>query len=94
MRAIEQEGNKFVVHENGELAGEITFVPVGDSVLEIDHTYVSPALRGQTLAQDLVRRVVEFAREKEKKIIPTCAYALAQFRRNKDYGDVWQRDEA
>ncbi|GGD97986.1 GNAT family N-acetyltransferase [Paenibacillus nasutitermitis] len=91
MRETIMEGNGFVVREDGEAVAEITFVPSGEDALVIDHTYVSEALRGQKIAEDLVKRVVEYARETNKQIIPACSYALAQFRRHKEYQDIWKQ---
>jgi predicted GNAT family acetyltransferase len=94
MKEIVQEGNGFVVKENGERLAEITYVPDGEETLVIDHTYVSESMRGQKLAEDLVRKVVDYARETNKKVVPACAYANAQFRRRKEYHDVWRREDS
>jgi uncharacterized protein len=91
MRETVKDGNRFVVKDNGEAVAEITFVPQGESTLVIDHTYVDPSMRGQKLAEDLVERVVEHARQTNRKIIPACSYAHAQFRRKKEYADVWEQ---
>lgn len=93
MRETVKDGNRFVIKESGEMVAEITFVPVANDTLVVDHTYVSPELRGQKLAEELVRRVVEHARQEKKKIVPSCSYAHAQFKRHKEYQDVWQREE-
>ncbi len=93
MREIIKEGNGFVMRENGEAIAEVTYMPVEGEVLILDHTYVSPQLRGQKVAEELVRRVVEHARETHKMVVPSCSYAHAQFRRHKEYQDVWQRDQ-
>ncbi|WP_407643488.1 N-acetyltransferase [Cohnella endophytica] len=47
--------------------------------------------RGGHIARDLLRLVVDDARKQDKRIIPTCSYALAQFKRHAEYGDVWQK---
>lgn len=93
MRETVKEGNSFVVKENGERIAEITYMAVAKNTIVIDHTYVSPKMRGQKLAEDLVRRVVEHAREEKKMIVPSCSYAHAQFKRHKEYNDVWQREK-
>jgi predicted GNAT family acetyltransferase len=54
----------------------------------LDHTYVSVELRGQKIAQKLVKQMVDFAREEGKKIIPVCSYAVSEFEKNNDYHDV------
>ena len=40
----------------------------------IVHTYTDPASRGYGVASDLVRAVLDTAREQDVKIIPTCPY--------------------
>jgi len=38
--------------------------------------------------------MVKYAREKGYKVIPTCPYILAKFRRHpKDFTDIWYRTE-
>jgi uncharacterized protein len=91
MSELIKQGNGFVVQENGEMVAEITFMPLGDDTLIIDHTYVSEALRGQKIAEALVKRVVDYARETNKKIVPACSYAHAQFKRKSEYHDVWKQ---
>lgn len=53
-------------------------------MISIDHTYISPGLRGQGLADELVRKVIDYAREEELKIIPACSYAGHYFDKNLD----------
>ncbi|WJH35680.1 N-acetyltransferase [Paenibacillus sp. CC-CFT747] len=86
-----QEGNAFLIKEGDEVVGEVTFRMAGDKTLVLDHTFVAPEKRGQKLAEELVRRVVEYARETNRKVVPACSYADAQFRRHKEYADVWER---
>jgi uncharacterized protein len=40
----------------------------------IVHTYTEPASRGYGVASDLVRTVLDTAREQGVKVIPTCEY--------------------
>ncbi|MBB3113254.1 hypothetical protein FHS18_005357 [Paenibacillus phyllosphaerae] len=92
MRDIVQEGNGFYIREDGAPIAEITYAQPGENTLVIDHTYVAESLRGQGIAEQLVQRVVSYARENGKKIIPACSYAHASFRRHKEYHDVWQQE--
>ncbi|MFD2613929.1 GNAT family N-acetyltransferase [Paenibacillus gansuensis] len=94
MSNIVPEGNGFVMKQDGSIVAEVTYKPHGDGVLILDHTYVSPELRGQNIAQQLVLKVVEHARQTGNKIIPACSYAHAQFRRHQEYRDVWANPDA
>jgi len=79
--------------EDGREVAEITFQPVDEHTIRIDHTYVSEEFRGEKIGDQLVKAVVELARKEGKRIVPACSFALIQFKRHKDYKDVWHRDE-
>ncbi|MFC4809813.1 GNAT family N-acetyltransferase [Paenibacillus sp. GCM10023250] len=83
-------------HDNGYMLkgaagpiGEITYRPADADTWVLDHTYVDPKYRGGTLTKRLLNLVVDEAREKGRKIVPACSYALAQFKRHPEYADVW-----
>jgi predicted GNAT family acetyltransferase len=88
MQRIKEGLNKFYIGDEHEPQAEVTFVPTGDKIIILDHTYVSPELEGQGIAAQLVEAVVKYARRTGKKIIPTCSYAVAAFQRNAEYQDV------
>ena len=56
--------------ENENLICEITYSIADSSMIIIDRTFVNDDYRGQGIAAQLVDRVVEMAREENKKIIP------------------------
>lgn len=61
--------------EHGIPMARITMRSLGDNRIAIDHTYVSPSLRGQGIARKLVMLVVEYAKKEGKLIVPLCSYA-------------------
>ena len=60
----------------------------GEHKIIADHTWVDNSLRGQGIARQLLDTLVDFAREKKLKIVPTCSYVDVMFRREKSYADV------
>ncbi|SFB52354.1 hypothetical protein SAMN05216312_111188 [Cohnella sp. OV330] len=88
MFKIKEDTNGFYVGEQDHKEAEIHYVPRGNHTIIVDHTIVSDSLRGQGVGKALVKRLVEFAREKGIKIIPLCPFAKSQFDRHKDYSDV------
>ena len=75
--------------ENENLICEITYSIADSSTIVIDRTYVNDDYRGQGIAAQLVDRVVEMAREENKKIIPICPFAKGMLERNSSlYADV------
>ena len=61
---------------------EMTFSLAGADMLIIDHTEVDDSLRGQGVGMKLLEKVISFADESGRKIIPLCPYARAMFERN------------
>jgi predicted GNAT family acetyltransferase len=59
-----------------------------EKILIIDHTEVIDKRRGQKVGEQLVERVVEFARAEKMKVIPICPFANAMFKRTPAYSDV------
>lgn len=75
--------------ENENLICEITYSIADSNMIVIDRTFVHDDYRGQGIAAQLVDRVVELAREENKKIIPRCAFAKGILERNSSlYADV------
>jgi uncharacterized protein len=83
-----EHGGEFIVRENGERRGELTYRLAGETRMTIDHTGVDPSLRGQGIGRDLVVKAVEFAREHNLKITPVCPYAKHVIERSTDLKDV------
>ena len=77
-------------NDNGKenLAGEMAYTWAGEGMFIIDHTDVSEDYRGQGIGRQLLDKVVEFAREKNLKIIPLCPYAKSIFDKNLSIADV------
>ena len=86
---VELEGDAFAFrHEqDGKVLAEITWTMLGD-VMAVDHTFVSPDLRGQGVAKKLLDRAAAYAREKEYKMEPICSYVVTAFERYEDYNDI------
>jgi len=79
---------EFVATLDGQKAGLMTYSWAGDEKIIIDHTEVQPAFNGKGVGKDLVYKAVEFAREKNLKILPLCPFAAAMFKKNEEIRDV------
>ncbi|MFS1515237.1 GNAT family N-acetyltransferase [Bacillus sp. SCS-151] len=88
MKNILRGVNRFYIEDAGQIIAEITFVNSGAERLIIDHTFVSNQLRGEGVGEALVDKVVNLAREENKKIIPLCPFAKSQFGKKPDYRNV------
>lgn len=86
---FEKSENRFYKNnEEGKMIAEVTYVPAGDTKVILDHTFVNPSLRGQGIAGQLVKRVVDEMRVEGKKIVPLCPFAKAEFDRKPEYKDI------
>jgi len=88
---LEGESRYYLENEEKQLIAEITFTEPNDEFFIIDHTFVDESLRGQGVAQALVKKVVTKARNENKTIIPLCPFAKLEFEKKKEYADVWRR---
>lgn len=86
---LKEGNNKFYLGDSEEdIKAEVTFVNSENDAIILNHTFVSNELRGQNIGAQLVKRVVDFARENNKKIIPQCWFAEKEFIAHKEYEDV------
>jgi predicted GNAT family acetyltransferase len=72
---IEHESGRFVARI-GPAEAFVTYERNGD-VLDVQHTYTPPALRGRDIAARLTAAVFAYARAERLRVIPTCAYTQA-----------------
>jgi len=59
-----------------------------DGRISIEHVEVSAELQGRGIARRLVDRVVAWAREEGRKIVPVCPYAESVLTGSDAYRDV------
>lgn len=85
-----EHGSKgaFIIKENNERLAEMTYSKAGDSLIIIDHTEVSDALRGKGAGKQLVTAAVDYARANQLKILPLCPFAKAVFDKTPEFSDV------
>ena len=69
---VEHEPGRFVVRIGGDEA-YVVYQRSGD-VLDVQHTYTPPALRGRDIAARLTDALVAYAQAEGLKIEPSCSY--------------------
>jgi len=87
---LELNGSKgyFFISVEGKQVGKMTFVFAGQNKIIIDHTEVNPVYNGKGFGKKMVNKAVEFAREKNIKIIPLCPFAKKVFDKTPEFSDV------
>ena len=85
--------DRFYIGESEEKnIAEVTFKKHQDNIIVLDHTYVNRSLRGRGIGKILVDKVVEYARQNNLKIIPTCPFAKDIMEMSEAYADVLLSD--
>lgn len=86
----EESGNKgtFIAKESNLKAGEMTYTWAGEDKIIIDHTEVNPEFSGKGVGKVMVMAAVDFAREKQIKIMPLCPFAKSVFDKDASLNDV------
>ena len=80
-KQTESHGEFFLLDQNGDKVAELTYFFVDEQTINANHTYVSETLRGQGVADQLYRELVNFVRDKKLKLIPTCSYIVKKWQR-------------
>lgn len=70
--------------DSGKMIAEITFPETSPGVFTIDHTFVDDSLRGQGMADKLVRAAIENIHSKGGRVEATCSYAVRWFEEHPD----------
>lgn len=79
-------GQRFELTEEGQTAFA-TYRRAGNA-FTIPHVEAPTALRGKGTAGRLMEGIAALARAQGFKIVPTCPYAIAWFKRHREASDV------
>lgn len=63
----------------------LRYKQIEPTVLEYYSTFVPPELRGQQLGEKIVTYALDYARDHDLKIIPTCPFVKRIIERNPQY---------
>ena len=85
---INDRKGHFYILANGKQEGIMTFVFAGNDKIIIDHTEVNEGNNGKGYGKKMVAKAVEYAREKNIKIIPLCPFAKKVFDKTPEFRDV------
>lgn len=84
MNFITENNRIYATDRAGKILAEVTF-PTYAGISTINHTYVDKSLRGQGIADKLVKMATDKILADGNKIGASCAYAIAWFQRHPEY---------
>jgi predicted GNAT family acetyltransferase len=84
-----QNQGSFKVATAQEVVGELTYSLVEEtSAINLDHTWIDPIHRGQGIGDQLVLKAIDYARENQLKIKPSCPFVIRFFEKHPEYSDL------
>ncbi|CAM3669881.1 GNAT family N-acetyltransferase [Flavobacterium gelidilacus] len=78
----------FYIEVNGKTEAKMTFVFAGEDKIIIDHTEVNDGNNGKGFGKMMVAKAVEFAREKNLKILPLCPFVKSVIEKTPEFQDT------
>ena len=89
---IEDEASRGrIVAEAGGAEAKLTFSKAGTTRIIADHTLVPDAMGGQGVGTELVRRLRDYALERDVKVVALCPFVKAQMAKHPEWRDVLDR---
>mmetsp|Transcript_41115 Transcript_41115/g.89627 ORF Transcript_41115/g.89627 Transcript_41115/m.89627 type:complete len:112 (+) Transcript_41115:2-337(+) len=83
---------KFRLLRDSKPVAHVDYAMTADGkVLDLQHTWADPALRGQGLAAAVVSAVFTHCKEKDLKVRPTCSYVGTFVDKNAEWRDFLER---
>jgi uncharacterized protein len=82
-----EEHRRYEAVADGEVVGIADYVE-SDGVVAIPHTEVQPSRRGQGIAAEMVRAVLDDVRTQGALVDPQCSYVECFMRRDPFYADL------
>ncbi len=79
-----EKSGSFEIRENNIVLAELNFNKLENGVIDAYHTFVDSSLRGQGVAEKLYLELIQYAKEKGYKIIPTCSYIGRRIQKDLD----------
>jgi predicted GNAT family acetyltransferase len=88
--AHEESGHRgaFYLEQDGKRLAQMTYSRANEALIIIDHTEVDASLGGQGVGRSLLEAAVQWARATNTKVMATCPFASAQFKKNPEIRDV------
>jgi predicted GNAT family acetyltransferase len=88
MEYIHEKERIYALGEGGEVIAQVDFPEVGGDTVSITRTFVDPSLRGQGVADALVRGVYDEMKAQNKSIQAVCSYAVKWFEEHPEKRDL------
>jgi len=86
----DETAGKYYVLVDGQEA-HVTYEKVSDRTFDLHHTFVPEELRGQSIAQEMVGKVLDDIKAKGNDFIPSCPFIEAYVEKHPQYREIVAR---
>lgn len=83
MEIKERNNTLILLNDKRQAVGELGFSKSLDSLI-VTRSFINPAFRGQGLAELLMKRAIEIAKNENLKISATCSYGVKYIENHKE----------
>lgn len=84
----DEAAHRFEADLGAEGVGYLAYEPVGDGVLDLQHTIVPEAAQGQGVGGQLAGAAFAYAREHGLRVIPTCPFVAEWLREHPEMSNL------
>jgi uncharacterized protein len=88
MNFIHENHKVYVKNDEGSIIVNATFPLIEPGVVNINHTYVDPSLRGQGVASTLMHEVIKHIESQKLKLVATCPYAVVWLKKHQEFAHL------
>ena len=88
MEVKHEKSNKRFVAKIDNNEAELSYRILDDGTLDYHRTYVPENLRGQGIAQKVTEEALNFAKDQNKKVKPSCPFVEKYIEKNQHYQDL------
>ena len=92
MEYIYKQDELYVMNDDGSYQIHTTFPHYEEDVVNIDHTFVTPSLRGTGEASKMMHAVMAHIKSMNLKVVATCPYAVVWLKRHQEYDEMIRHD--
>jgi len=82
------ENKQFISEVDGRISHLSYDVLPESNTLNYLSTYVPPELRGRQIGRKIIKFALDYAKENNFKIIPTCSFVRAYIENHPEYDDI------
>src|SRR5215203_5544729 len=84
-----ENNGMFYVQLDGDIVARMTYVQPDAETMIVEHTNVDDEVRHENVGYQMVNTAVQYARNRNLKIVPMCPFVKAVFDKKPEYKDVF-----